>query len=148
MELRGEPILLVEDDPNDQILVRRAFKKAGITNPIRVVSDGDAAVAYLSGGEPYADREANPLPALVMLDIKLPRRSGHEVLAWLRAREEVRRIPVVMLTSSADRGDVDRAYDLGANSYLMKPVVFDEFIEMARSLGMYWTVWNRPPSAG
>src|SRR5581483_1794343 len=103
---------------------RRAFAKANVPNPLIIVGDGDAAIAYLAGVDGYADRTRFPLPALVLLDLKLPRRSGLEVLEWIRKQPGVRRIPVVVLTSSRQRPDVDCAYDLGANSYLVKPVEF------------------------
>jgi CheY-like chemotaxis protein len=139
------PILLVEDDPNDALLLQRAFRKANLANPIQLVSDGDAAVSYLAGQAPYADRSRHPLPVLVLLDLKLPRRSGHEVLEWLRAQPGLRRLPVVVITSSKESVDVRRAYDLGANSYLVKPVGFDALIEMVKALNLYWLILNQPP---
>lgn len=141
----AKPILLVEDNPDDQILISRAFAKARLANPLQVVADGDAAVAYLSGDGEFADRMIHPVPALVILDIKLPRRSGLEVLAWIREQGTIGRIPVVMLTSSRESEDVRRAYDLGANSYLVKPVAFEGLMEMVRQLGVYWTIMNEPP---
>lgn len=145
VEPEHHPILLVEDSPDDQLLIRRAFRKANLLNPLHVVGDGDAAVAYLAGEGAYADRAAHPLPAIVLLDLKLPRRSGLEVLSWIRARPEVRRTPVVVLTSSRDGDDVARAYELGANSYLVKPVAFDGLMEMVKSLGVYWMVMTELP---
>jgi CheY-like chemotaxis protein len=143
----GKPILLVEDDPNDQLLIRRAFARAKLMNPLRLTRDGDEAVDYLAGGGGFADRQANPLPALVMLDLKLPRRSGLEVLEWLRSQAgSLGRTPVVVLTSSRENRDVDRAYELGANSYLVKPVGFDGLLEMIRTTGLYWTVLNEGPT--
>jgi CheY-like chemotaxis protein len=143
----GKPILLVEDDPNDQLLIRRAFARAKLMNPLRLTRDGDEAVDYLAGDGAFADREANPLPALVMLDLKLPRRSGLEVLEWLRSQAgSLGRTPVVVLTSSRENRDVDRAYELGANSYLVKPVDFDGLLEMIRTTGLYWTVLNEGPT--
>ncbi len=135
-------ILLVEDDPNDVLLVQRAFRNARIANPIHTVTNGDAAVAYLAGDGDYADRERYPLPVLVLLDLKLPRRSGHEVLQWLRAQPVLKRLAVVVLTSSKESEDVNRAYDLGANSYLVKPVAFDELIRMVQTLDVYWLLLN------
>ena len=139
------PVLLVEDDPNDQILIRRAFAKAQLPNAVHLVEDGDAAVAYLAGEGSYADRQAHPLPGLVLLDLKLPRRSGLEVLGWLRAQPVLGRIPVVILTSSRQRDDIDRAYDLHANSYVVKPVDLPALSEVVRSAAIYWTVTNEPP---
>ena len=139
-------ILLVEDNPTDVILVRRAFEKARIANPLIIVSDGDAAVNYLAGIDGYSDRSRFPLPALVLLDLKLPRRSGLEVLEWIRAQPGIGRVPVVVLTSSSQRVDVDRAYDVGANSYLVKPVEYDAFEQMLRDLNAYWMVRNTKPT--
>jgi len=144
-QLRPQNLLLVEDDPNDVALIRRAFKKARILNPLNIVHDGEEAIAYLAGEGKYADRSKFPLPAVVLLDLKLPRRSGHEVLAWLRQQPGLRRLPVVVLTSSNDAPDVRRAYDLGANSYLVKPVSFDGLMEMVKTLGLYWLVFNHAP---
>lgn len=139
-------ILLVEDDSNDILLMRRAFRRAQIANPLQVVEDGDAAVAYLSGQGDYADRKHYPLPTLILLDLKLPRRSGLEVLEWLRQQSEVKRLPAVMLTSSRESSDINCAYDLGVNSYLVKPVAFDDLLGMIQILNMYWIVFNEHPT--
>ncbi len=141
-------ILLVEDDPNDVILIRRGFAKANLANPLEVVGDGEAAVAYLAGAEPYVDRQRHPVPVLVLLDLKLPRRSGLEVLEWMRSRPDLRRLPVVVLTSSREGNDINRAYDLGVNSYLIKPVGFDALLEMVKALNLYWMILNQPPEVG
>ena len=114
-------------------------------NPVQVVDDGDKAVAYLSGQGPYADWDQYPLPVLLLLDLKLPRRSGLEILEWLCRQEGLKRLPVVVLTSSKESADVNRAYDLGANSYLVKPVDFDPLLEMVKTLGLYWVVMNEKP---
>lgn len=130
-------ILLVEDDSNDTLLLQRAFRRAGITHSLKMVSDGDQAVAYLRGDEAYADRAVNPLPSLILLDLKLPRRSGLEVLQWLRqeAPAEVKAIPVIVLTSSRLSEDVDQAYSLGANSYMAKPSGnYDGLAEMVKNI--------------
>lgn len=141
-------LLVVEDEPEDRFLITRALDKARIANPVQTASDGDEAVAYLSGEGKFADRDAHPLPILVLLDLKLPRRSGLEVLAWIRGNAALRRLPVVVLTSSADKGDVGRAYDGGANSYLVKPVEFEALHRMIETLGLYWLVMNRLPPVG
>ena len=133
-------ILLVEDDHNDVLLIRRAFQKVNIANPIIVVNDGEQAISYLAGREPYVDRT---LPILVLLDLKLPRKSGHEVLEWLRGQANLKRLPVVVLTASSESSDVNRAYDLGANSYLVKPVTFDALVEMVKTLNLYWMILNK-----
>jgi CheY-like chemotaxis protein len=138
-------VLLVEDDPDDVLLTQRAFKKANVANPLQVVTDGEEAVAYLSGQGRFADRGQYPLPMLLLLDLKLLRRSGLEVLEWLRAQPGLRRLPVVVLTSSKESQDVNRAYDLGVNSYLVKPVAFDSLQEMVQSLGFYWLMLNKSP---
>jgi CheY-like chemotaxis protein len=141
----GSPILLVDDDPDDVALIQRAFRRAKLANPLTVACDGEEAVAYLSGAGPHADRTASPLPVLILLDLKVPRRSGHEVLEWMRTQEGLRRIPVAVLTSSRARSDVDRAYDLGANAYLVKPVDFEELLRLVKSLHMFWLMMNEPP---
>lgn len=139
-------ILLVEDDPNDVVLVQRAFRRARIANPLQVAQDGEAAIDYLAGRPPYADRSRHPLPMLVLLDLKLPRRSGFEVLAWIRQQPVINRIPVVILTSSAESPDVNRAYEMGANSYLVKPVVFEGLVDLVQRLKLYWLITNVGPS--
>ena len=140
------PVLLVEDDPNDQLLIRRAFAKAALPNPLHIVADGDAAVAYLAGDGPYADRLRHPLPIVVLLDLKLPRRSGLEVLEWLRAQPVLSRIPVVIFTSSRQPQDIDRTYDLHVNSYVVKAVDLADLTEIVRSMAAYWAVTNEPPA--
>ena len=146
MEVREFPVLLVEDNEDDVLFVRRAFRRAKLSNPLHVVEDGDAAVAYLSGEGAHADRARHPLPTLILLDLKLPRRSGLEVLEWLRGQPGLRRTPVVVLTSSRDGSDVDRAFDLGASGYLVKPVDFDGLLEMVRTIGVYWMVMSELPT--
>ena len=141
----GRSVLLVEDDLNDVLLLQRAFRKVEVSVPMHVVHDGQAAVDYLDGRGVYADRRAYPLPSLVLLDLKLPCKSGHEVLEWLRAQPALKQVPVVMLTSSKEVVDINRAYDLGANSYLVKPVSFDDLLNLARMLNLYWLQLNEPP---
>jgi CheY-like chemotaxis protein len=139
-------ILLVEDDPNDILFVERAFRQANINNSINIVNNGDEAVAYLSGEKQYANREDYPLPLLILLDLKLPRRSGLEVLEWLRQQPILKRIPVVVLTSSRESIDVNRAYEIGVNSYLIKPVKFDALIKMMETINIFWLQLNQYPS--
>ncbi len=140
-------ILHVEDDPNDVLLLQRAFKKAGGVAPtVSVVNDGEEAVAYLSGTGRFDDREAHPLPSLILLDLKIPLKSGLEVLAWIRGQPSIRRLPVIVFSSSKQMADINRAYDLGANSYLVKPVVFDELLEMVKILHAYWLSMNQNPT--
>jgi len=139
-------ILLAEDDENDVTLIRRAFSKSHVVNPIACVANGEEAVAYLSGQGGYADRGAHPLPFMMLLDLKLPRLSGHEVLKWLRAQNNgLKRLPVVVLTSSREPADINRAYELGANSYLVKPVVFEEFTALLKQLQVYWLMLSEHP---
>jgi DNA-binding response OmpR family regulator len=139
-------ILLVEDDPNDVFLIQRAFTKANMSSPIQTVSDGEQAMAYLSGEGQFQDRARFPLPGLILLDLKLPRKSGLEVLTWIRAQPgSVRRVPVIMLTSSRQSSDVNRAYDLGANSYLVKPVAFEGLLQVVQTVDLYWIALNEKP---
>jgi CheY-like chemotaxis protein len=140
-------LLHVEDDPNDVLLLQRAFRKANLPINIQAVTDGDKAVAYLSGAEGYSDREKFPLPSVVLLDLKMPRKSGLEVLAWIRSEQRLRRLIVIIFTSSKHDEDVNKAYDLGANSYLVKPVGFDMLVDLAKTINHYWLTTNeRPPS--
>jgi len=138
-------ILLAEDDENDVMLIKRAFSKSHVVNPIACVKNGEEAVAYLSGEGEYADRLRHPLPFMLLLDLKLPRLSGHEVLSWLRAQQGLKRLPVVVLTSSREPSDINRAYELGANSYLVKPVVFEEFSTLLKQLQVYWLMLSEHP---
>ena len=140
-------ILLVEDNPDDAELIAYAFKKAGIVSPLVVVDDGEKAIAYIQGSSTYADRTAFPLPHLFLLDLKLPRRSGFEVLEAIRANRPTRNIPVVVLTSSNQEHDIERAYDLGANSYLIKPIGRDSLLTMVQSLDAFWMKLNQAPAS-
>lgn len=146
MDLNEDSILLVEDDSNDILFIQRAFRQVNANNPIRIVKDGDAAIDYLSGEGEYGDRDRYPLPALILLDLKLPRRSGIEILQWLRQQPGLRRIPVVVLTSSRESLDIDLSYDLGVNSYLVKPVKFDTLAKMIAALDSYWLQLNEYPA--
>jgi CheY-like chemotaxis protein len=141
----ADSILLVEDDSNDVILIRRAFRKAGIEIPIHIVADGEEAITYLTNQPPYDHPEKYPLPTLVLLDLKLPRVSGLEVLEWLRNQPKFKRLLVVVLTSSQESPDVNKAYDLGANSYLIKPVNFDDLTGLMGTIHSYWLDLNQRP---
>ncbi len=136
-------ILLVEDDPGDVFRIQRAFRKTNLASSLEVVSDGEKAIYYLSGEELYQDRDRYPLPSLVLLDLKLPRVSGFEVLSWLRNKSNIKHLPVVILTSSDQQVDIERAYTLGANSYLAKPPDPSVLLEMVQVLGLYWLSFNR-----
>lgn len=143
-----QTILLVEDNPVDILLMQRAFRNETFANTsLQIVRDGDAAVFYLNGDGEYSDRDRYPLPAIILLDLKLPRRSGHEVLVWLKQQPELKRLPVVMLTSSRQTPDVKRAYDLGVNSYLVKPVGFASLLEMMQSFNEYWLNYTELPES-
>lgn len=145
MMIADNTILLVEDDPNDILLTQRAFYKANVKNPVQVLKDGEEALLYLSGKQMYADRDRYPLPILILLDLKLPRKSGFEVLTWLRQQPGLKLLPVVVLTSSGENSDIQQAYNLGANSYLVKPVGFDPLFEMIKQINLYWLGLNKKP---
>jgi two-component system response regulator len=138
-------VLLVEDNPTDEKLTLRAFKKSGVVNEVFVVRDGAEALDYLFAEEKYAGRDPTVLPAVVLLDLKLPRIDGLEVLKRIRADERTKCVPVVILTSSKEHEDVARGYALGANAYVRKPVDFAEFAEAAKTLGLFWLLLNEPP---
>jgi len=143
----GVDILMVEDNPDDEQLTLRAFAKHHLTNKIQVVRDGQEALDYIFCKGRYADRKISDHPNVILLDIKLPLVDGIEVLRRIKADERTKTIPVVMLTSSHEERDLVETYRLGVNSYIVKPVDFDQFTESARALGMYWLLLNRPPKA-
>ncbi|WP_413160512.1 response regulator [Capilliphycus salinus ALCB114379] len=147
MNINDYGILLVEDDANDILFVQRAFRQANLKNPIRIVKDGEQAISYLQGENEYANRDLYFLPTLILLDLKLPRCSGLEVLEWIKTQAHLRRIPVVILTSSRESVDVNRAYEIGANSYLVKPVKFDDLTKMIEIIDAYWLKLNQYPSS-
>jgi CheY-like chemotaxis protein len=138
-------ILLVEDNPDDEALAIRALKRHHIGNEIVVARDGVEALDYLFGTGIYAGRETNNKPSVVLLDLKLPRVDGLEVLRRLREDSRTKFLPVVVLTTSSEEGDVINSYSLGCNSYIRKPVDFVQFSEAIRQLGMYWLLMNEPP---
>jgi CheY-like chemotaxis protein len=139
-------ILHVEDDPNDVLLVQRALKKTTAPSTILSVSDGDRALSYLAGSQEFGNREKFPFPHLVLLDLKMPRKSGMEVLAWIREQPTLKRLLVVVFTSSKHDQDINRAYELGANSYLVKPVGFEELVTTMKEIHHYWGTLNQCPS--
>ena len=145
--MRSPPaVLLVEDNPDDVDLIVHAFRKARVPHPLEVVRDGERAIDYLAGRSAFEDGEQQPLPAVVLLDLKLPRKSGFAVLAWIRATPSLRHLPVVVLTSSGQDEDIRRAYELCANSYLVKRVRRDALTDMVHTLSRYWTGLNRQPA--
>ena len=145
MDQTNKIILLVEDNPDDAKLTLRAFKRNNMLNPIVVARDGVEALDFLFARGDYAERAGKPLPALILLDLKLPRLDGLGVLKAVRGDERTRLVPVVILTSSKEEQDLAQGYSLGANSYVRKPVDFAEFQEAVRLLGIYWLMTNQPP---
>ncbi|MCM2307914.1 MAG: response regulator [Sulfuritalea sp.] len=143
--MKAKSILLVEDNPQDELLILRALKKVSLANEVEVVRDGQQAIDHLFGVGEFAARANAELPAVVLLDIGLPRISGLEVLARLRADERTRLLPVVMLTSSDEERDRLKSYEEGANSFVRKPLDFAEFAETVARLGIYWLATNQPP---
>jgi CheY-like chemotaxis protein len=141
---RAMTVLLAEDNPDDALLMQRAFKSHGLIHPLRVVTDGSEAIAYLAAEGKFSDRAANPYPDMVILDLKMPRVSGFEVLAWLQARPDMTIIPTIVWSSSGDMRDVKHAYCLGANAYLMKPTDFQEFKQMVADLFTFWDHCLKP----
>jgi two-component system response regulator len=137
-------ILLVEDNADDEELTLRALAKSNILNPVTVVRDGVEALDYLFGRGAHASRDARDQPQVVLLDLKLPKLDGLEVLRAVRTDPRTKRIPIVILTSSAEEQDIVAGYELGANSYIRKPVDFTQFVEAVRQLGLYWLVLNQP----
>lgn len=138
-------ILLVEDNPNDVELTLHALKKNNLTNSIHVVRDGAEALEYLFASGAYAGRDVNQAPKVILLDLKLPKVDGMEVLQRIKSDQRTRSIPVVVLTSSREERDIVESYRLGVNSYITKPVDFEQFTEAVRQLGLYWLLLNQPP---
>ena len=135
--MKEKSILLIEDNPDDIQLTLRALKKSNIANEVVIAQDGEAALEKLSG--------LDPLPTIILLDLKLPRLDGLEVLKRIRADARLKRLPVIILTSSKEEQDILKSYDSGANSYIRKPVEFEQFTESVRQLGLYWLLLNEPP---
>ena len=144
-EMRDKAILLVEDNPDDELLALRALRKNGIAGDVVVVRDGVEALDYLFATGDYAGRDARDVPRLILLDLNLPRVNGLEVLRHLRSDERTRLLPVVILSSSGEQRDKRECYDLGANSYVRKPVNFEQFVRAVEQLKSYWLVLNEAP---
>ena len=138
------PILLVEDDPNDVWLVKHAFQSANISNPLRIVNDGQEAIDYLKGNGLYSDRGAFPLPKLVLLDLKMPRLNGFDVIGWMRRHYPWKLTPIIILSSSALPQDVNRAYELGANAYMVKPADYRALERLFRTIADFWNAGETP----
>ena len=142
--MANKNILLVEDNPDDVELTRLAFEEANVANDMVVVRDGAEALDYLFARGRYADRDARELPSIVLLDLNLPKLDGREVLQAIRAEPATREVPVVVLTTSVEPFDVEASYALGVNSYIQKPVDFEQFVGAVRQVGLYWLVLNQP----
>jgi|SRR5579872_2648568 len=137
-------ILLVEDEENDATLLKMAFKRNKLNNPLHWAKDGLDAIAYLNGDGPYTDRKLYPFPEVMILDLKMPRMSGLELLAWVREHPEFRVIPTIIMTSSHQEADIEKAYHLGANTYMIKPSSFEELVKMAKLAHEYWAASVKP----
>lgn len=140
------PILLVEDNPDDVLFMQRASRDANISRTINVVEDGQAAINYLSSDGPFSDKAKFQTPCLILLDLKLPYKNGLEVLKWIRTEGNVKRLPVIMFTTSAESADVEAAYDLGANAYLIKPGTINQLTQLLISVKSFWLSHNLPGS--
>ncbi len=143
---QNKTILLVEDNPDDELLIKRSLEKHNILNNIIIARDGVDALDYLLGGGIYQSRNVSEMPQVVLLDLKLPRMDGLEVLRRLRANERTKLLPIVILTSSDEEKGMVESYQLGANSYIRKPVDFTQFSDAVRQLGLYWLILNQIPS--
>lgn len=140
-------VLLAEDDPDDVLLTQLAFEKARLLNPLQVVRDGEEAMAYLRGDGRYADRVKYPLPILLLLDLKMPKVSGFQVLEWLRSKPLLDQLPVAIMTSSDHDPHISRAYELGADSYLIKPPDAEALLALVQRLHAYWLILDQPPAS-
>jgi CheY-like chemotaxis protein len=144
---QNPPILLVEEDVTQVMLVERVLRKAKLANPLLALRDGEEAIAYLDGRGEYYDRSRHPLPALVLLDVHIPGASGLEILTWLRDQPSLDHIPAVVLSGSAESEVIDRAFELGAASYLVKPVAFDALLDAVGGLGLSWVLLGKSPGS-
>src|SRR4051812_8874191 len=142
-----EPVLVVEDDPNDALLLKIALQKNGLDGNIHFVNDGQEAIDYLSGTPPYDDRQQHPFPFLVYTDLKMPRHDGFDVLQWIDESPDCAVIPVIVLSASGEDKDIKRAYQLGANAYLVKPSTLTQLTEMIRVSMSFWGVCQKPAAA-
>ena len=140
-------ILLVEDNPDDEELTLVGLKKSGLLNEVKVVRDGEEALNFLFAAGEYKERDPNSLPSVILLDLKLPKLSGFDVLSKIRANPATSCVPVVILTSSSEEEDVVASYKMGANSFVRKPVEFNRFADAVRQLGLYWLLLNEPPDS-
>jgi CheY-like chemotaxis protein len=143
--MKPDLILIAEDDEDHVFLLKRALQKGAVLNPVFVVSDGQEAIDYLKGDGKYADRYEYPLPSLLLLDLKMPQKDGFEVLEWIRQQPGLRRLRVVVLTTSDEPKDIDRAYDLGANSFMVKPLEKEQFFGLTEAIKGYWLWMSAAP---
>ena|ERR1051325_3497436 len=141
------PLLIAEDDENDVFFLRHAFGQAEITNPLHVARDGQEAIEYLAGEGKYSDRAQHPKPCLLILDLKMPRRNGVDVLKWKREQPQLDCLPVIVLSSSADQDDIELAYALGANAYVVKPGSIKKRTGLAMGIKTFWLEFNAPPNS-
>ena len=141
----NKTILLVDDSENDRLLMRAAFKKAGFDSPPQEVQNGEQAIAYLKGEGPHSDRDQFPLPTVMLLDLNMPRKNGFDVLDWVRTQPALKRMPIIILTASMRREDVERAFDLGAHSFLVKPAALEQLVAMIRCLRDWLQINHFPP---
>ncbi|MCI0748548.1 MAG: response regulator [Verrucomicrobia subdivision 3 bacterium] len=141
---KGHTILIAEDDPNDVFFLKISFRDSGISNPVQFVSDGEEAIAYLEGTGSFADRRLHPLPGLVLLDLKMPRKSGFEVISWMRHHSAFKLIPIIVLSGSAIVEDVNRAYEMGVNAYMIKPASNLALERLVRTIAEFWGAAHRP----
>jgi len=148
LEMSGKKILLVEDSTDDVLLTLRALQQANILNEVIIARDGQEAVEYLTGEDQYEGRDTSDTPVVVLLDLKMPRMGGLEFLRRIRSIKSLKLLPIVILTSSREDQDICESYNLGANSYIQKPVDFDQFVQAIRTLGLYWLVLNVSPPGG
>jgi len=145
MSYAHHTILVVDDNPDDAHFTKLALERVGVITPIQWVSDCEQALSYLSGVGEFADQESHPLPVLLLLDLEMPHASGLELLAWLREHPVLKRLPVIVLTSSGEPAEVNRAYELGCNSYLVRPASFNALLVMMQGMVQYWLTLNEKP---
>jgi CheY-like chemotaxis protein len=146
MTVKPIMILMAEDDADDRLLVKEALEESRVLNELRFVEDGEELLAYLRQKGPYADPETSPRPGLVLLDLNMPRKDGREALREIKADPDLRRIPIVVMTTSKAEEDIFRSYDSGASSYITKPVTFDRLVELMKTLGRYWIEFVELPN--
>ncbi len=139
----NEPVLVAEDNPDDIRLLQFAWARARISTPLQVVTEGEQAIAYLTGTAPFGDRHQFPFPRLLLLDLKMPRKDGFEVLEWIRATPNIRRLPVLVLTASLHKQDVQRALELGASAFLIKPVELARLVDLVKAIDSFWLTYNQ-----